>query len=207
VKELFERQFPDAIPLIPDLTESFLANPTGFLGTLRCHPWHREDRFVLIGDAAHAIVPFFGQGMNAGFEDCTVFDALLDEHGDDRKGLLEAFTRARKPHADAIAAMALENFVEMRDHVGDERFLLRKQVEHRLEQEWPAEYRSRYSMVMYGDVPYGSAQQAGRIQREILDQVCEGLASADALDVERARRLIRERLTPFLERESISLRY
>jgi len=203
---LFERYFPDAIPLIPDLAQSFLANPAGHLGTVRCHPWHVEGRAVLIGDAAHAIVPFFGQGMNCGFEDCVVLDRLIDEHGE-WEAVFAAFTHERKPHADAIADMALENFIEMRDLVGDTRFLLRKQVELRLERHWPGEYRSRYSMVMYGGVAYGVAQEAGRIQQEILDELCDGLASAEELDANRARRLIGEKLTPFLERHAVDLRY
>ena len=207
VRELFERQFADSIPLIPDLTEAFAANPTGFLGTVRCHPWHLEDRVALIGDAAHAIVPFFGQGMNAGFEDVTVLDSLMDRHDEDWGAVFDAYTDARKPHADAIADMALENFVEMRDRVGDAEFLLRKQVEYRLERDWPTEYRSRYSMVMYGDVPYRVALEAGLIQREILDEVCRGLGSAEQLDSARARGLIGEKLAPFLAKHSIVLDY
>ena len=208
VEALFEEQFPDAMPLIPDLTESFLAGPTGELGTVRCHPWHYRDKVSLIGDAAHAIVPFFGQGMNCGFEDCTVLDELQDLHGDGNWGtVLSEFDASRKPHADAIADMALENFVEMRDSVGDARFLLRKQVEHRLEREWPRDYRSRYSMVMYGSVPYRVAQQAGEIQREILDRLCDGLQDAGDLDEPRAKRLIREKLTPFLGENSVDLGY
>jgi kynurenine 3-monooxygenase len=208
VEALFEEQFPDSVALIPDLSESFLAGPTGDLGTVRFHPWHYRDKVSLIGDAAHAIVPFFGQGMNCGFEDCTVLDELLGRHGNENWGaVLSDFDESRKPHADAIADMALENFVEMRDSVGDARFLLRKQVEHRLEREWPREYRSRYSMVMYGSVPYRVAQQAGEIQREILDRLCDGLQDAGDLDVPRARRMIRKKLTPFLREKSVDLAY
>jgi len=208
VEALFEEQFLDSVSLIPDLAESFLAGPTGELGTVRCHPWHYRDKVSLIGDAAHAIVPFFGQGMNCGFEDCTVLDELLDEHGDENWGaVLSDFDESRKPQADAIADMALENFVEMRDSVGDARFLLRKQVEHRLEQEWPDEYRSRYSMVMYGSVPYRVAQQAGEIEGEILDRLCDGLQDVGDLDLPRARRMIREKLTPFLRESSVDLGY
>jgi kynurenine 3-monooxygenase len=208
VEDLFQRQFPDAIPLIPDLAGSFFRKPAGSLGTVRCHPWHFGGRAVLIGDAAHAIVPFFGQGMNCGFEDCVVLDRLIAERGRASwETVFPEFTRERKPHADAIADMAMENFVEMRDLVGDARFRLRKQVEHRLEVDWPREYRSRYSMVMYGDVPYRVAQEAGRIQQEILDELCDGLDRADELDGKRARRLIGEKLKPFLEHHAVDLTY
>jgi kynurenine 3-monooxygenase len=208
VRAFFETQFPDAVPLITDLESSFLANPTGELGTVRCRPWHHDGRVLLMGDAAHAVVPFFGQGMNCGFEDCRVLDELLDEHGDDWARAAEAYTEARKPNGDAIAAMALDNFVEMRDRVGDPAFLLRKEVEHRLEEAIPREYRSRYSMVMYGKrIPYSVAREAGRIQQGILDDLCEGLDSAAALDLERARALIRGRLAPYLEERQVGLDY
>lgn len=208
VGELFREQFPDSIELIPDLERSYLASPTGVLGTVRCEPWHVGDRILLIGDAAHAIVPFFGQGMNCGFEDCTILDALLDEHGEDGlEAPFSAFSRSRKPDADAIAEMALENFVEMRDRVGDARFLLLKEVEHLLEQEMPRVYRSRYSMVMYSSIPYSIARDAGVIQQEILGELCAGLDRAADLDLARAERLIREKLTPFLSRRSVELSY
>lgn len=208
VMALFRGQFPDAVPLIPDLATSYFDNPTGTLGTLRCRPWHHADRALLIGDAAHAIVPFFGQGMNCGFEDCTVLGELLDRREEDGWAeVFEEFTRLRKPNADAIADMALENFVEMRDSVADRAFLLRKQVEHRLEQEIPLEYRSRYSMVMYSQIPFAVAQEAGRIQQELLDRLCEGLEDAAQLDLSSARLLIRERMGPFLERNQVYLDY
>ena len=208
VQTLFERQFPDAIPLIPDLTARFFDNPTGSLATVRCSPWHVAGRVGLIGDAAHTIVPLFGQGMNCGFEDCTVLDELLARHGrDDWETVFRELARERKPQADAIADMSIENFVEIRDRVADGGFQLRKEVEHRLEHDWPGEYRSRYSMVMFGDVPYRVAREAGLIQERILDELCDGLDRADELDTDRARRLIRERLTPYLGRHSIDLDY
>jgi kynurenine 3-monooxygenase len=208
VRKLFEREFPDAIPLIPDLAERFFDHPTGSLATVRCHPWHFEGKVALIGDAAHAMAPLFGQGMNCGFEDCVVLDSLLAEHGGDAWDTVFAeFARERKPHADAIADMSIENFDELRDRVADARFRLRKEVEHRLEQDWPLEYRSRYSMVMFGDVPYRVAREAGRIQEEILDDLCSGLESAAALDADRARRLIRKRLTPYLAGHGVDLSY
>ena len=207
VQELFRALFPDALPLIPGLDREFFSNPTGELGTVRCGPWNCAGRTALVGDAAHALVPFFGQGMNCGFEDCTVLDELLERYGADFDALLPEYARLRKPEADAIADMALENFVEMRDRVGDPAFLLRKQVEHRLEQTMPREYRSRYSMVAFSLIPYSAAREAGRIQDGILDELCRGLRSADELDLDRAQRLVAERLTPFLRARSIRLDY
>jgi kynurenine 3-monooxygenase len=207
VLELFERHFPDALPLIPDLAGSFFDNPTGTLATVRCGPWRVGGRALLVGDAAHAIVPFFGQGMNCGFEDCTVLDQLLERGAADSERLFTEFERARRPNADAIAEMALDNFVEMRDRVGDHEFLLRKEVEHRLERELPTEYRSRYSMVVYSDIPYAVARDAGRIQSELLDELCRGIESAAAVDIARARSLIRKRLTPYLREAGATLDY
>ena len=146
--------------------------------------------------------------MNAGFEDCTVLAELLDEYGDDNwRRVFAALSERRKPHADAIADMALDNFVEMRDRVADREFLLRKQVEHRLEQEIPAEYRSRYSMVMYSHIPYRTCMEAGEIQQQLLDEFCDGLNSANELDMVWARERIAERLTPFLRERGIRLDY
>ncbi|MCP3980205.1 MAG: FAD-dependent monooxygenase [bacterium] len=208
VLSFFERQFPDAVALIPDLTREFFENPTGNLGTVRCLPWHVGGKAALVGDAAHAIVPFFGQGMNCGFEDCTELGRLIDadEH-DDWGTLFAAYQSARKGNADAIADMALENFVEMRDRVGDAGFLLRKQVEHRLEVEMPQRFRSRYSMVMYSHIPYRAARDAGRIEDEILDELCRSIDSAEALDLDAARALIERKLTPFLDANGINLNY
>jgi kynurenine 3-monooxygenase len=208
VEELFRRLFPDAVPLMPNLVDDYFANPVGELGTVRCRPWNLGERLLLIGDAAHAIVPFFGQGMNLGFEDCRVMDELLDEQAtEDLGAVFGKLSEMRKPDADAIADMALENFVEMRDRVGDTAFLLRKAVEHRLEREMPRDYRSRYSMVMYSHIPFSLARQAGRIQEELLDELCRDIESAEDLDLEQARSRIREKLTPFLKQNGLSLDY
>lgn len=207
VTALFERQFADALPLVEEPAASVLGNPTGALATVRCRPWRAAGPTLLIGDAAHAIVPFFGQGMNCGFEDCVELDGLIGAHGSDWERIAVEFEARRKPNADAIAEMALDNFVEMRDRVGDRSFLLRKEVEHRLERELPREYRSRYSMVVYSAIPYSVAREAGRIQRRILDELCEGLARAEQVDLRRARARIRERLAPFLERAGAKLDY
>lgn len=208
VRGMFERHFPDALPWIPDLEDDYLANPVGVLGTVRCRPWHFEGRVALIGDAAHAIVPFFGQGMNAGFEDCRVLDELFerDETGD-WETVFARYDESRKPNGDAIADMALDNFIEMRDRIADPRFLLRKAVEHRLEGAFPGEYRSRYSMVMYSHIPYRLAQEAGRVQDRMLEELCAPLGDASELDLDAARTMVRERFTPFVREREISLDY
>jgi len=207
VRAFFEREFPDAVPLLPGLTGEFAANPSGELGTVRCTPWQINGSAALIGDAAHAIVPFFGQGMNAGFEDCTVLAELFKANERDWERTLPAYEASRKPNGDAIAEMALDNFVEMRERVGDRAFLLRKEIEHRLERAFPAEYRSRYSMVVYSRIPYAIAQQAGRIQAELLDRWCADVDDAESLDLSMAQTSIRRRLTPFLEDRGVRLDY
>ncbi|MEM7167872.1 MAG: NAD(P)/FAD-dependent oxidoreductase [Planctomycetota bacterium] len=207
----FERLFPDSIPLISDLTDDFIANPTGTLGTRRCARWDFGDRAVMLGDAAHAIVPFFGQGMNCGFEDVSELDRILDEtagpDGEDWGAAFHAFSQARKPHADAIADMSLENFHEMCSHVGDPDFLLRKGVEHRLENELPGEYRSRYSMVVYSLIPYRVAFEAGKIQSRLLDSLCASIDTPEQLDLASAREAVRSELTPFLDEHGVRLDY
>lgn len=204
VRAFFQTYYPDAIELLPQLEEEFAANPTGILGTVRCHPWHLEDRVLLIGDAAHAIVPFFGQGLNCGLEDCAVLNGLLDEI-DDRATLFSTFDRLRKPNADAIADMALDNFIEMRDRVGDPKFILKKQVERRIEQAMPHLYRSRYATVMYSDNPYRVALEAGKIQQDIFETLLLGVDDASDVDMTRAETLIRRELSPFYERHQVNL--
>lgn len=204
IRGFFEAYYPDAIPILGELEDNYLTHPASQLGTVRCAPWQVEDRVLLIGDAAHGVVPFFGQGLNCGFEDCVVLDKLLAESAP----LDEVFARffdARKTNADAIADMALENFVEMRDLVGDAAFLLRKKVEARIEAEMPDIYRSRYATVMYSSNPYRDAFDAGEIQRGILDELVAGIADASQADLGRARELIAERLTPFYESRGVEL--
>lgn len=205
VQRFFAAQFPDSLALIPRLREDFFDHPTGHLGTVRAQPWNVEGRVTLIGDAAHAVVPFFGQGMNCGFEDCAVLDDLLNAHDDDWDAALPEYSRKRKVAADAIADLALENFVEMRDRVGDPAFLLRKQVEHRLEQALPQEFRSRYAMVVYSAIPYDQVRALGRLQDGILDTLCAGLTRAEDVDLAHARRLIQQRLAAFRTQHGITL--
>jgi kynurenine 3-monooxygenase len=201
VSRFFGEQFPDVAPLLPDLTSQFFENPTGSMVTVKCWPWTAEARALLLGDAAHAIVPFFGQGMNCGFEDCVVLDELLAHH----TGLNDAFTefaRVRKPNADAIADMAVENFVEMRESVADPRFLLEKAIERRLLNALPGEFLSRYAMVTFSRVPYRVAYEVGRVASTIVSELANGVTTAEAVDLEQARQLVRTRLLPVIERST-----
>jgi kynurenine 3-monooxygenase len=171
IMRFFSETFPDVLSLIPDLTNDFHHNPISSLTTVDCYPWVKGNTF-LIGDAAHGIVPFFGQGMNSGFEDCRILNQLLDQFDDQWEIVLEEFQQARKPDADAIAKLALENFIEMRDHVADASFLLRKKIEAHLHELYPEQWIPLYSMVtFYDDIRYSAALATGIRQREIMDQV------------------------------------
>jgi kynurenine 3-monooxygenase len=194
VAAFFEARFGDAVPLVDDLAGTFFRNPTGTLGTVRSHPWHHGGKAAIVGDAAHAIVPFHGQGMNAGFEDCVALDGCIDRHGGDWRRVFAAFADARKPDAEAIADMALENYVEMRDAVRDPAFLLRKALAWKLEELYPDIFIPRYSMVMFHLLPYAEAYRRGRIQAGILEELCASVTSVDEVDLARARQLIEEKL-------------
>lgn len=196
VLAFFNEHFADAVPLIPDLAEAFAANPVGILGTVRCKHWHDADRFLLIGDAAHAIVPFHGQGMNLAFEDCVVFERMLAENpSGDHAALFRRFEAARLEDANAIADMALENYVEMRATVRDPAFALQKQLAFELERRLPERFVPRYSMVMFHDeIPYAVAERRGRAQAALLSEMTNGISSLEDIDIERAERLVRERL-------------
>ncbi|MFU8804109.1 MAG: FAD-dependent oxidoreductase [Bradymonadaceae bacterium] len=204
VEVFFRTHYPDAIPLLGDFIDDFWAHPVGSLGTVRAAPWHLDGRVLLVGDAAHGIVPFFGQGLNSGFEDCSVLNDLLNEH-DSLDAVFETFSRTRKPDADAIADMALENFVEMSEKVGLPGFLMRKKVEAILERELGPLYRSRYAMVMYSHIPYHVAFEIGEVQKEILVELSRDLEAPEDVDIDAARRLIESRLQPLYERFGVDL--
>ncbi|MCX6291236.1 MAG: NAD(P)/FAD-dependent oxidoreductase [Bacteroidetes bacterium] len=172
--DFFTRVFPDAVPLMPTLADDFFRNPTGSLVTVRCFPWSYNDTMCLIGDAAHAIVPFFGQGMNCGFEDCTILQELMDENETDWEKLFKDFEQSRKPNSDAIAQLALENFIEMRDLVGDKKFLLRKKIEAWFHEKHPDQWLSLYSQVTFSaHIPYSVALSNGKRQDEIMKKIME----------------------------------
>lgn len=168
LRQFFTQQFPDALPLMPTLEQDFFANPTGSLTTIRCGPWHFRDKVLLIGDAAHAIVPFYGQGMNAAFEDCVALSECLARHGD---GLGEAFAEfyaLRKPNADAIADLALENFIEMRDKSASRVFRAYKHMERTLHGLLPGIYTPLYTMISFTTIPYAEARRRARQQDVIV---------------------------------------
>jgi kynurenine 3-monooxygenase len=194
VAALFKRRFADAIPLMPGLVEDFFGNPTGHLETIRSKPWWFEDHALVLGDAAHAIVPFHGQGMNAAFEDCSAFDRSLRDLDRPWNEVFAEFETRRRPNTDAIADMALENYVEMRSTVREPKFQLKKDLSFRLEERHPGRFIPRYSMVMFHTIPYGEAKRRGAIQEEILDELTSSAASLDEVDLARADRLIAERL-------------
>ena len=171
VSMFFESTFPDAVKLMPSLLEDYNSNPTSSLVTVCCYPWIKNNT-LLLGDAAHAIVPFFGQGMNAGFEDCRILNELLNRYDDQWKKVLPQFQHERKKDADAIAQLALDNFIEMRDLVADADFLLRKKIEAKLHQLYPAQWIPLYSMVTFHDnMPYSMAYETGQKQKKIMDEV------------------------------------
>ncbi|MCP3103734.1 FAD-dependent monooxygenase [Myxococcus sp. K15C18031901] len=205
LEAFFAERFPDAKALIPDLTEAFFSRPTGSMVTVKCAPWNVGDRALVLGDAAHAIVPFFGQGMNCGFEDCVVLDGLLARRPS-WDGVFEEMTRLRKTNADAIADMAVENFIEMRDSTGSPRFLLEKAVEKVLLNAFPGEFVSRYSLVSFSRVPYRLAYEVGAIAGGIVCELADGLSRAEDVDLERAGRLIRSRLVPFMKEHADGFR-
>lgn len=182
VAQFFNEIFPDAVPLMPTLVEDFFINPTASLATVRCYPWVHLDKVALIGDAAHAIVPFFGQGMNAGFEDARIFAELLQEYNDDWEQMLPVYQQQRKPNTDAIAELAINNFIEMRDLVTDPHFILRKKIEKKIHSLYPDIYLPLYSMVTFSEKSYFEALSEGKKQDIFMAQLMDFPNVADAWD-------------------------
>ena len=190
VTEFFQKEFPDALELMPNLVEDFFENPTAPLGTVKCSPWHYKGNTLIMGDAAHAIVPFYGQGMNASFEDVVEFDAILEQHKDlklDKSGwetIFKAYEKIRKKDTDAIADLAIDNFHEMKDHVGQEIFQEKRKIEMALEKAFPEEYSSKYSLVTFNEhMGYREAMLRGRAQdKAILNMLADNEVSATNLE-------------------------
>lgn len=171
-RRFFEETFADALALMPDFDKEWETNPDASLMIVRCFPWTRNGKVALIGDASHAIVPFYGQGMNSGFEDCTVLSRLMDQYGDDWDALFKAYEIERKPDGDAIADLAMRNFVEMRDLTGDADFLLQKKIEAKFSQKYPNKWTPLYSLVTFSaDVRYSEAIALGRKQDALMAEI------------------------------------
>ncbi len=196
VISFFQQYFPDALQLAPNIVDEFFAHPTAKMHTIRTPRWSDSNNAVLIGDAAHAIVPFHGQGMNCAFEDCVALDELMQSHS-----FAEAttqFSEQRKPNADAIADMALENYIEMRDTVRNPKFILQKELSFELERRFPDQFIPRYSMVMFHHaIPYAVAYERGKIQARILDELTNNAAVLEEVDMELAGKLVQSLLPLF----------
>jgi kynurenine 3-monooxygenase len=168
VCNFFREEFPDAVPLMPTLLEDFRQNPTGSLVTIRCAPWFYKDKVALVGDAAHAVVPFYGQGMNAAFEDCVVLDECLAEFPDNRERAFAEYFSQRKENANALADLAVQNFIEMRDKTASRVFRAKKKLDHLLEGLLPGIYLPLYTMVTFTRIPYATAARRARFQDRIV---------------------------------------
>ncbi len=168
VRRFFDQEFPDAVPLMPTLLEDFKSNPTGSLVTVRCAPWYYRNKVCLLGDAAHAVVPFYGQGMNAAFEDCVVLDECLEKFASDREGAFAEYFSRRKENADALADLAIGNFIEMRDKTASRTFRAKKKLDHLLEAALPGRYLPLYTMITFTRIPYAQAARRARLQDRIL---------------------------------------
>ncbi len=181
IKTFFKIQFPDVLELIPNIATEFTNNPTGALGTIKCSPWYYQNKTLIIGDAAHAVVPFYGQGMNASFEDVVVFDTILDKFEGNWSTVFEEYQKTRKKDADAIGDLAIENYFEMRNHVTNPLFKEKRTIEMALESTFPTEYFSKYSMVTFNeDIPYSEAMKKGRAQdKAILNLLDDGEVNVD----------------------------
>ena len=172
VEDFFLANFPDALYMMPDLKTDFFDNPTSSLITIKCNPWHYKNNVMLIGDASHAVVPFYGQGMNSGFEDCHEFDKLLDAFdGELSEEMFSVYSKQRIPNTNAISEMAVENYLEMRDGTANPMFLLRKRIERKMASKYPDQWVPQYSLVTFSNAPYSKAREIGKKQARIMDKV------------------------------------
>lgn len=195
VIDFFKEKFADLIDLLPGLTEDYFSNPTGVLGTVRAKSWSYKN-ILLFGDAAHAVVPFHGQGMNCGFEDCSEMNRLLNKHSDDWSKTIEEFADIRRDNANAIADMALENYVEMRDSVRDPKFKLKKAIAFKLEKQFPTQFIPRYSMVTFHHIPYAEVFLRGKVQTDILTELTTNKHTIEEIDWSYATELVQKHLAP-----------
>ena len=173
VEKYFTDIFPDFFELVPNLYEQWNANPTSSLGIIKTYPWHVKDKAVLIGDSAHATVPFYGQGMNASLEDCRMFDELLGKYNDDLSGCFLEYSKSRRPEGDGLQSLSLHNFIVMRDKTADPEFLLQKKIEQKFGNLYPEKWTPLYSMVSFTNIPYSKAWEAGLRQEKIMQKIMQ----------------------------------
>ncbi|WP_370391597.1 FAD-dependent oxidoreductase [uncultured Winogradskyella sp.] len=194
VTEFFQKEFPDALELMPNLVDDFFENPTAPLGTVKCSPWHYKGNTLLMGDSAHAIVPFYGQGMNASFEDVVVFDEILEKHEGNWETVFREYEKARKKDTDAIADLAIDNFHEMKDHVANPIFQDKRKIEMALEKTFPERYSSKYSLVTFNEhIGYRQAMIRGRAQdKAILNMLADGIISPEKITEETLNKILKE---------------
>src|SRR5690554_6800515 len=212
VEEYFHKEFPDVLSLIPNLTEQFFHNPIGLMGTVKCDPWHRFGKTLLMGDAAHAMVPSYGQGMNASFEDVAVFDEILEGHlqrfNDGNiswKSIFEEYESIRKKDADAICDLALDNFDEMKAHTGMELFQKKRKLETEFENEFPEEYSSKYSLVTFKEeLSYSEAKQLGRAQDKAILGLLHNGDLSDAMSLRDKLQLVKQHTNKILNEEGLA---
>ena len=194
VRKFFELHFPIILEDIPNLTKDFFKNPTSALVTIKCFPWTYWDKIALVGDAAHAIIPFYGQGMNAGFEDIKVLDDLISLYGDDWEKIFKQYEIRRKPNADAIANLSYQNFIEMSSKTADESFILRKKIEKWFSEKYPERWVPLYSRVTFSNRPYAEALTIGKMQEEIMDEIMQLPAIKDNWNNKETEKLLLELL-------------
>ncbi len=190
VMDFFQKTFPDTLPLIPDLLKDYNENPTASLVTVRCSPWHYQDKICLMGDASHAIVPFYGQGMNSGFEDCTVFNDLFEQDDWEWDQVFSQFSAKRAPEADAISELALRNYVEMRDLTANEQWLLQKKIERKITTKHPDKWLPLYSQVTFSHTPYDEALRNGELQDAIMKRVMDRPDISEVWDTEEVEQAV-----------------
>jgi kynurenine 3-monooxygenase len=206
VHEYFNKEFPDAVALMPNLAEEFFGNPTGPLGTIKCSPWSSYGRTLLLGDAAHAIVPFYGQGMNASFEDVVVFDEVLDRFEGDWNLVFKEYENARKKDTDAIADLAVDNFHEMKEHTASALFQQKRKLEIAFESEFPTQYHSKYSLVTFNeDISYFKAMKLGRAQDKAILNLLDDGTITDKMSLEKKLELVQQATAAILHDDAVAI--
>lgn len=182
IRVFFKEQFADAYEAMPNLVNEFMQHPTGRLSTIKCSPWYYEDHCLLIGDAAHGVIPFFGQGMNSAFEDCRLLDEILDRHNDNWQQVMPAFYTSRKVNTDAVSEMSMDNYHEIQTDIRDPKFNLKKEAEQKLMHRYPERYVSKHVLVMFTNTPYAQAKAQGVLQTELLNKICLNVGCMDEID-------------------------